>query len=90
MATAGTAHRAVGNDLDAQAAFVRAIELDDQRLQVASSADEKGMLLWSKAKTLESRGDRRAAVEAAQQALDNARSAQLRGQIGRWLRDLEA
>jgi tetratricopeptide (TPR) repeat protein len=82
----GTIHALLGDALQANAMFDRAVKVDEQRLEGASAADEKAGILWSLAKTLDAWGDRSAAMDRAREARAAAISPRIRRQIGNWMK----
>jgi len=85
----GTIHALLGEVHEANAKFDRAVEVDEQRLEDASGAEEKAGVLWSLAKTLDARGDKSAAMERAKEARATAISPRIRRSIGIWIKRKE-
>jgi hypothetical protein len=83
----GTVYALLGEDLQAKAMFDRAVKIDEQRLKGLSTAEEKAVILWSLAKTLDAIGDKSAASERAKEAHAAAAvSPLIRRQIENWIK----
>ncbi len=73
----------------ADATFKRAIEVDEQKMQLTSDQETKSALLFSIAKTLAAKGDTSAAINKLQQAKSTSNLARRHWSIDGWMEDLK-
>ena len=85
----GRVHVLLGNHLVADAILNEAIEVDQDELSATENPQDRSIILWSIAKTLAEKGDKKLARAVAEEAIKVAQVEQTRHRIQRWLRRLD-
>lgn len=86
----GIIYMLLGENTRADNYFDKAVEIDQKKLSLSLTSDEKAEALWSISKTMQARGNSKNAITNIEQAIEYANAPALRLKLEQQLKELES